>query len=152
MTESILVLIIFFVLLVLGIVFYAKVSSVTTSSASQERFELRAIEIANTINHLPELQCSKNNAIERSDCVDLLKFEALVDTMHEYTPYYRERFGVSGAELHIVYPPQGMPPTKLYSFTKPTITSTISFFRPLTIYDPRTDENYFGYLQIEVEQ
>lgn len=158
MTETILVLIIFFILLVLGVVFYVKVAGVTSTRKGQELFEVRAVELAHIINQLPELQCSKN-AVEKADCIDFLKLKTLKTLINDYKPYYLERFGKSKTNITIVYPLEnrtkfknGLYEDTLYDFTQPDAQQSLPFFRPITLYDAKTDEFYFGYLQIEVQK
>ena len=75
MLETIAVLAVFFILVILGFVFYTKMYKSGVEEEKEETIELSAVKIAQRAATLPELQCSENDVV-RDNCVDRLKLYA----------------------------------------------------------------------------
>ena len=73
--ETIAVLAVFFILVILGFVFYAKVIKGNVEEEQEEIMQLESVEIAQRASTMPELQCSENNIV-KGNCVDMLKLDA----------------------------------------------------------------------------
>jgi hypothetical protein len=88
MMETMAILLIFFVLVVMGFVFFMKITSVTQGSKVTKDQELQSIRVSQAISFLPELQCSTKNIIDEN-CFDKYKldsFESLDDEF--YYPFF----------------------------------------------------------------
>ena len=76
MSESIAIMIVFFVLLVFGIVFYSQIERRNIGVAISSSQDLKAVEVAQVFSFLPEVQCTKENIVI-NNCFDLMKLESL---------------------------------------------------------------------------
>ncbi|MFH1439783.1 MAG: hypothetical protein ABIG89_04400 [Candidatus Woesearchaeota archaeon] len=157
--ESIIVLIIFFILLIVGLVFYAKIQSHITQKDGEEFNAKRAIDMALAIKFLPELQCT-SQATEEFDCVDLAKlqvYKLVMDGKDWYGRYYAQMFPNAKITIKQVFAPSGdllhqegillfnniyIKDEDIKSFQKISI--------PITIYDSIADSNSFGFIVLEV--
>ncbi len=147
--ETIIVMIIFFILLAGGLVFYAKISAYTSRQQAEETQELSAISIEQRIRHLSEIACT-NNAVVVFDCYDLSKIHALEDVLSQHALYYSSIiFKNSLVRITSVYPIQDSIILYEASGTEES-TAAVPFQTPVTLYDPLTDTYNFGYITIEV--
>lgn len=156
MTETIAVMFIFFILLSLGIVFYAKYSQGQAKAAEHERFGQKAMDMTLQTVFLPELICTNAEAETGSNCMDLQKLQ-----------YIDANKGLSGDEYYF----------SIFSYSKiwveqlsPTEVSYIIYNNPkpeseyleiipsffvvtlkdyLGTYSGKSDYNY-GVLHVEV--
>src|SRR3989338_5752543 len=102
--ETIIVLIIFFILLAGGMVFYAKIQLFTGKQDLQEAQELDAIAVEQRIRHLAEIPCTIDATVV-FDCYDLSKIEALQATIADNSLYYSSIvFKNSKVNVTSVYP------------------------------------------------
>ncbi len=147
--ETIIVLIIFFILLAGGMVFYAKIQLYTGKQDMQKAQELDAIAVEQRIRHLAEIPCTIDATVV-FDCYDLSKIEALQETIVENELYYSSIiFKNSGVIVTSVYPTSAE--IVLYEYPYASESSGAQPFRtPVTLYDPVTDSYSFGYITIEV--
>lgn len=168
MGETIAVLFIFFILLVGGLIFYARIQKGTIEREIDERRGLDAIDVAQRAAYLPELQCSSED-VPKMNCLDLYKLKAfdddgstIVDT--KKTLYY-DRFFYSHIYVVQIYPVVDLdltePGDQLPSWTvydnwkaEDELISNITTQIPVSIFDPAADdgqgETYFGVLVVEV--
>jgi|SaaInlLV_10m_DNA_2_1039722.scaffolds.fasta_scaffold00029_8 hypothetical protein len=157
--ESILVLMIFFILLVLGLIFYAKIQ-VHLNEEEKDKYQAkRIIDMALAVKFLPELQCS-TQATEEFDCIDLAKLESFEKVVGEnllYQRYYAQLFPNAKIIINQSFSPRGealsesgkilidnvyeLDPTKRASLTILSL--------PVTLYDPIMDINSFGFITLE---
>ncbi|MBI5002179.1 hypothetical protein HZC31_02240 [Candidatus Woesearchaeota archaeon] len=147
--ETIIVLIIFFILLAGGMVFYAKIQLFTGKQDLQEAQELDAIAVEQRVRHLAEIPCTVDATVV-FDCYDLSKIEALQETIADNSLYYSSIvFKNSGVVVTSVYPTSEE--VVLYEYPYAAESSGAQPFRtPVTLYDPVTDSYSFGYITIEV--
>lgn len=148
MMETIVVLLIFFMLVVIGIIFWVKVSKSNIDIQQQENRQLQAIEIAQRVLFLPELQCSSENIIE-SDCIDLLKLQSAENVMINNEVFYYDKLGFSHISVNEIYPNNGNS-WILYDNVLDSFTQKIQTNMPVTIYSPASDTKSFGILSVEV--
>jgi hypothetical protein len=141
MFETIAILFIFFILLVLGLIFYANVQGQEQQKKSREFRELRAIENMQKLMFLPEIQCGKQG-IEIYTCADALKLDALEQQIQENPVYYADLFGNTQIVVREVYPG-----TKSWLITNRTETGIKSFI-PISIWYPVEDRFSLGLLEI----
>lgn len=147
--ETIIVLIIFFILLAGAMVFYAKIQTYTLAKKQEELQEQTAITLANRIRHLAEISCTIDGSVV-FDCYDLVKLTALQKIVETSSLYYQLNvFHDSRVVVTSVYPEQEE--LVLYDFgSAEESTSALPFRIPVTIYDPRDGTYNFGYMTIEV--
>ncbi len=178
MMESIAVLGVFFVLLVMGLVFYGKYQAVSVKQAGSVAFDKEAIRIVEIISYLPEMQCS-TDAVTEFNCYDVYKIKGLAQTIQgtesfnpdgkieyaetvqsqEFKQYYFSTFGFSKIQIVEVFPKDTLAnPTVIYDFP-PVSEGTsdaskvkgISYMRvPVSLFDPVLRDYSFAYLEVGV--
>ena len=149
--ETITVLLVFFVIVIIGLIFYTKFAKDNLAIEQQEIYEQKSIAIAQRIMFLPELQCSEDNVI-RDNCIDVLKLESTYNVLKDPANeiYYFDIFEYSRVNVSLVYPKQDFGNSfVLYSKTLPNYkTKHVTHF-PVSIYEPLSRQHAFGILQIE---
>lgn len=148
MTETVAVLIVFFILLLFGLLFYTRFQR---SALDEQRAEFageRAITISLTSLLLPELKCSKGDNVPVRDCVDLFKIDVAQQKMQEERDYYFDLFGFARVSVEEYYP--GKNKWMLYENVNPDATSSVKTPIPVALYDPVQRTYRFGVLTIEV--
>ena len=145
--ETVAVIFVFFVLIVIAFLFYARIIKSNASVESGESSQLASISISQRVMFLPEIQCNQGNVEEISNCVDLLKLEPAQDTMKKNQLYYYDFFQFSEINLSQVYP-QGATYTlyskKMENFRDKFVTNV-----PISLYDSTARTYSFGVLTIE---
>lgn len=144
--ETIAVLFVFFILIIIGFIFYVKVIKTNLESEKEELSQLKSVGIAQRVMFLPELQCSEDNIII-DNCIDILKLESAQNIMNENTLYYYDLFEFSNVSISQIYPND----TKWNLYSKKTEDFRNRFVTnvPISLYDPITRKNGFGVLTIE---
>src|SRR3989338_2459293 len=92
MGETIAVLLVFFFLIVIGMVFYVNVIKSKSAAAKDENSQLEAVSALKRALTLPELSCSRQD-ISTGDCVDLLKLKAASGIMPQNQEHYFDLLG-----------------------------------------------------------
>ncbi|MBS3137038.1 hypothetical protein J4232_01270 [Candidatus Woesearchaeota archaeon] len=167
--ETIFVLMIFFILVTIGAVFYVKIQSISAGDEQKKQLELHTLKIAQQVKSLPELICTQA-AIEEFDCIDKLKFEAFKsrledtsDKSKKFKQYYDNIFLNVKISIKEVYPTYTASSENseevdttiekkdnLFDNMLKNVKSINSMFLPITFYDPITNQYSFGYIRIEV--
>lgn len=146
MFESIAILVVFFILLMFGFMFYARVIKSTGQENIERSFILDAIEISQKAAYLPELGCTRNNILKKG-CIDLLKLESAMEVINQNSIDYFYLFGYSKVYVKEIYPsPHDW---TLYDFQKKESKGKTSTPYPVSIYNPITDSYSFGILYVE---
>ncbi len=148
MTETVAVLIVFFILLMFGLLFYTRFQQ---SSLAEQRAEFageRAITVSLTALLLPELRCSKGDNVAVRDCVDLYKLDIAQQTMQAEKDYYYDLFGFGRIYVDEYYPGQNH--WVLYDNPYPEATTQVKTPLPVALYDPLKKIYRFGVLNVEV--
>ena len=142
MMETIMVLIVFFFLLVIGLVFYANIQIGQAQDDISKYRELKAIENMQKLLFLPELQCGGGGEV--FTCIDKLKLEALAEVMDkvENRVYYSDELGESLVTVTEVYP--GNEGWTLYNRS----TTGIASFIPVSLWYPVEDRYSMGLIMI----
>jgi len=146
MMETIMVLIVFFFLLVIGLVFYANVQLDQAKENVKKYRDLRAIENMNKLLFLPELQCGGSG--EEFTCVDIIKYEVLSKIMNNGSRrvYYSDELGESIVTIREVYPGNRTWPPLYNRTSSPVGVSTdIS----VLLWDPIKDSYGIGLITIK---
>jgi len=148
MMETIAVLLIFFILIVLGIIFYGRVMKGNLEQEKEEQLQLQAIKVAQRASFLPELQCSQDNIVSEN-CIDLLKLNAAAIVMDKQANeiFYYDRFLFSKITVNEIYPDARQ--WTLYDRPLSDFTSKIITNVPISLYEPVEDSYKFGVMNIE---
>jgi len=156
--ETTAVVIIVIILLVIGIVFWNKVSVSNVKDINTQSNELAVIEIANMIPELPELKCYESG-VNKVKCLDWYKVLAMnasinnpddTSTFEFYNTYFKN----SRITVVRMYPEPGAGPNNATNITiydakinRSTITSLISI--PVNIKDYAAKKTYYGQILVE---
>jgi len=152
MFETIAVLLIFFILIAFGLIFYSKTQRDNIQNTGNEYFNLKAIQTAQLVSFLPELQCTSPTSanIIGDDCFDAFKIIALKDIIEnnqKIKNYYFDIFGPSKITVEQIYPTG----KKWVIYNNSLGKSSKSLLQiPVLIYNASSRENYFGVLNINV--
>lgn len=145
MWTTIAVLIVFFVLLMFGFIFYANVESITLDRAQKEAEARRSIAVAQVIVNLPELQCSMASGVEKGICFDLYKALAFKEKRTSYRTHYYSVFGYANITLRQIEPSGDN--ITLYDYTGNKKSFTKGFI-PISIYNPINKTFSFGVVEV----
>ena len=147
MAETIAVLFVFFILIIVGFIFYGKVIMGNLESQKDEFSQLHSVTVAQKAMFLPELQCSEDIVEEITGCFDVLKIEASQDLITKNSRYYYDLFEYGNVSIKQIYPDENEWPIysrKLESFESRFITNI-----PISLYNPVTRRYGFGILTVE---
>lgn len=144
--ETIAVLFVFFILIIIGIVFYVKILKSDLESEKEELSQLRSVGIAQRVMFLPELQCSEGNVI-KDNCIDILKLESAPSIMQGNELYYYDLLEFSDVNITQIYPTEAK--WVLYSRKTKDFKNKFLTNVPISLYDPITRKHGFGILTIE---
>ncbi|MBR9706307.1 hypothetical protein GOV14_04680 [Candidatus Pacearchaeota archaeon] len=144
--ETIVVLFVFFILLIMGFIFYVRVAQSNIGTEQEEARQLKAIEIAQRAMFLPEIQCSEENIIS-NNCIDYLKLVAASEIIKQNELYYYDKLGFSNITITQIYPnPKNW---TLYDKSLEEYQDKIITNIPISIFDPREKKNSFGVMKVE---
>lgn len=159
MIETIGVLFVFFILIIIGFVFYAKVQGFGIKAQIEEANQKRAINIVQKASFLPELQCSEENIVKKN-CVDIVKVEVVSDEpgirtgiFTDNIDYYFDIFGYATISVKEIYP--GNTNYGDLYHKEPTDSSGNPIWRdkiviqvPILLKNPLTKKHNFGLMTI----
>ncbi|MBI2133204.1 hypothetical protein HYU11_00830 [Candidatus Woesearchaeota archaeon] len=134
MLETIAVILIFFMLVAFGFVFYANMQKSNTETKYMEEKNAKAIKIAKSALNLPELQCNG-----KTYCFDESKITAFSSGSVPKNQYF-EVFRYSEITLEKIYPSKGK--VQVYSRKNPATTSKQSIWVPVALNDPLTGTSF----------
>jgi hypothetical protein len=136
MGEHVIVLFIFFILLIFAVVFFSRIQSIKTEKKVGVDIETRALQIAQRVLFLPELQCTRANAEVFPNCYDehSAKSVGLLAKSGQNTEYYRAAFGYSVITIKKIFPVQEEE-IVIYNDTKPDFRSITPTNVPITLCD-----------------
>ncbi len=147
--ETIAVLVIFFILLVTGFIFYVRVIKGNIAIEIEESRQLKAIEIAQRASFLPEIQCSEENIVT-DNCIDIYKLNAAAGIISDPNNkiFYYDRLQFSNITIEEIYP--GTQTWTLYDnpLGEGEYTSKISTNIPIALFDPTEKKYSFGVMKV----
>jgi type II secretory pathway pseudopilin PulG len=156
MLETIVVLAIFFILVILGFVFYSKMFKSGVETQKDEAIQLNAIEIAQRAATLPELQCSQENVV-KDNCIDLQKLVAAKSIMELNEIHYYDMFSFSKITVEKIYPTTHEWTIYDRQFEQNSRTLEkeeydywVTTNIPITIFDSVENKNDFGVMKVEL--
>ena len=146
MMETISVLAVFFILVILGFIFYSNVLRSNFELEKEENIQLESIKIVQKVSSLPELQCSQDNVV-RDNCIDIFNLEALSEVIDQNEIHYFDMFSFSKITVREVYP--GNNEWLLYDRNLEDYSQKIVTNVPITVFDPIEKRNSFGVMKVE---
>ncbi|MCK5107832.1 MAG: hypothetical protein KAQ83_03835 [Nanoarchaeota archaeon] len=132
MGETIAVLVVFFMLLFFGLMFYSKIQSNQIKETVQEIEEKASIDVAQKIQFLPELKCTSAD-VTRSLCIDFLKAKSFANISKDNTAYYQSVFGSTKIEYAEVYP---LLTNYTLLYEGPSSNNYLTTFIPVSLFNP----------------
>ncbi|HLC60948.1 MAG TPA: hypothetical protein VJJ52_05980 [Candidatus Nanoarchaeia archaeon] len=149
--ETIAVLVVFFMLLGIGFIFYTKVISSNIESDTAEISQSKSISIAQRVMFLPEIQCSEDS-VPKENCIDTLKLDSAISVINkpENSLYYYDLFEFSDISIKEIYPSSGAA-IQLYSKFTTDYKNKFQTNIPVALYDPKTKINKFGLISITTQ-
>ena len=148
MFETLAVLVVFFFFLIFGASFYFKIQENSLLRELERSAQLQAVQIAQKSLTLPELDCSFAG-VQRSNCVDVDKVVILMDLLNTDSTAqveYFKTFKQSKVEITQVYP--AGPSWTIYS--RPETNESRAIQIPILIFNSRTNNYNFGYVEVTV--
>jgi len=158
MTESIAVLVVFFIIVVMGFVFYFRVTQTTSVVKETESLELESVQVSQKISFLPEIECSDDN-VRRENCIDLLKLDKASAIMIENSLDYYDAFQFAEVRIKQVFPQNDRNGDGninkdddwiLYSNVPPDWTDKLSTIIPTALRNVTHRETYFGLVIVDI--
>jgi hypothetical protein len=150
MMETISVLMIFFVIVIISVVVYFRMSKSQLEDNVEQMNELRRVQIVQTAASLPELQCSEDNIL-KSNCIDMLKLTGAAPLMKANQDKYFDLLGYSNVTIRKIFPAPAEE-WVLYSKTNNNSAAKIPTYFPISLYNPIDSNNEFGVIIVEVFQ
>jgi hypothetical protein len=149
MGETIIVLIIFFFLLVFGLIFYASIKNSSDREEIKKQSDRDAVQTAERVEALPEIQCTLSGTIQY-DCVDTLKLEAFRETAQSHKGFYEKMFPNTRIMVISAFPE----PVRKWDVYDGVYSDNAghNFTLPVAIRDPLENTHSFGLLVIEVHK
>lgn len=144
--ETIAVLFVFFILVIIGLIFYVKVIKGNIQVEQEELSQIKSVGIVQRVMFLPELLCSEDNIVI-DNCIDLLKLDAAQKVMKDNEFYYYDLLEFSDISVSQVFPEEsewGIYSRKIDDFKNKFVTNV-----PISLYNPITRKYSFGVLSIE---
>ena len=138
MAESMIVLVIFFILLGLGFIFYSGVQKSSLKQTYAERTETEAIKLALKVSFMPEVLCSKKGIIE-DDCFDIYKLSTVNDIISQNKKYYL--FYESDFKDSVIIITEIFPPTQKDFFVYKSQPDNLTNYRIITTFIPVSLKN-----------
>ena len=144
--ETIAVLFVFFILIIMGFMFYVRVIKSNIDTEKEELSQLRSVGISQRVMFLPEVQCSEDNIVI-DNCIDILKLDSAQSAIKENEIYYYDLLEFSDVTISQIYPNEAK--WNLYSRKTEDFKSKFVTNVPISLYDPATRKHGFGILTIE---
>lgn len=148
--ESVGIMMIFFFILVMGMVFYARMSGISIEQKRQENLDRIAMNTALKASYMAELQCNAGDVGEgNQNCIDLEKIKAFQRLDDEAkSEYYQSFFEYATVSVYETYPDTDGEEIKLYDRPIPKAKTGINTLIPTALYDAASKEYKFGFLSV----
>ncbi len=132
MTETIGVLVVFFILILFGIIFYVQYQKGTIREQKEAAIVKRAIATSLKTFYLPELRCTKAFDVAFTACVDIYKAEIFAEKLDDNYDFYFNIFGKSHIYLQDIIKNQTI---ELYNGTPAKWAKRIPIRFPVLVYN-----------------
>lgn len=148
--ESVGIMLIFFFILVMGMVFYARMSGISIEQKRQENLDRVAMNTALKASYMAELQCNAGDVGEgNQNCIDLEKIMAFQMLDEEAkAEYYQSFFEYAVVSVYQTYPPDEDLDVTLYNKPIPKAKTEINTLIPTALYDAASKKYKFGFLSV----
>lgn len=146
--ETVAVLLVFFILIIIAFIFYARVIKSNAEVEADELSQLRSVGISQRVMFLPEIQCSQDVVEEISNCIDILKLKSAQDIMKENSVHYYDLLQFSEINVSEIYP-ESRKFGSIYSRKTEKFKDKFAMNVPISLYDPATGKYSFGVLTVE---
>ncbi|MBW2990429.1 hypothetical protein KY348_01855 [Candidatus Woesearchaeota archaeon] len=153
MSETIFVIFIIIIIILIGFVAYSKFQEQDIKEYNRQQRNMRVIELAHRISSWPELECSVTGVTEFV-CLDITKIMVFEDFMEKSKQeegyafnYYFDLLKKSKITVKEVYPMERE--WVIYNNPGRTLT-TDEVPIPVNLYNPLTDTNAFGIMELLV--
>ncbi len=147
MLETITVIIVFFILIAFGFVFYANMQKNALTNQIQEIKNAKALKTAKIALSLPELQCNG-----KTYCFDSTKIKAFSESVQARNNYF-DLFRYSTITINRIYPLSQNPAENIvvvYNNRNPTMASKQQMWIPVALYEPLYGKTNFAVLTVDV--
>lgn len=149
LTETVAVLFIFFVLIIFGMIFYSKYQQVSFKEKSEEFVASRAMDTTLRILFLPELVCSRGEAEQEDNCIDLMKLRHANEIMQDHAQdYYFDMMSYATITVTELFPEEKT--FVLYDQPKPNYTKKEPTYFVVSLRDDVRQKYGFGYVKVVV--
>ena len=150
-SETIAILFIFFVLLLFGIIAYAKFQQSALRERQEELLINKGIQISTKVLFLPELVCTKGEAEAEDNCFDMAKVKWLNQNgyFEDNIDYYFELFSFATISINQIYP-EGEELIILYNKQDPNRINKKETHFVISLKDEMNDQFGYGFLTVEV--
>gem|GEM_PF-1930584 len=153
--ESLMVVIILVFIMIIGMVFYFRVSSGSVQKELSYREDVGAVTLAKNVLALPEVRCGRL-AARGPGCIDALKLKALANILADHGSdtrsvrnYYKDLFGRATIKVHILDLIDNNEEIVLLYNQRPETNLTESRqFIFSTFYDPVQGRQQLAYLNV----
>lgn len=159
MTETLIVLLIFFIIMFAGIYIYFTYTKSSIETSQEETTKIDTSVLLTTIKSMPEFSCSNK------PCIDIIKLIAFQDLYQKNKIYYQQLFGKKKIEILNIYPetqqsecnknifndisfPKNCNHYSLYNFQETENKKILS--SPISLYNPIQDTNTIGKILITI--
>lgn len=149
MMESILVLIIFFFLLVFGIVFYTRFSQSDAEDQFRERMLRQGMDATERFQYSPEVLCVGVRGDVRTDCFDLINLDIFKKVAEDRYLQYSQIYPNMVIEGNIIFPESKERSWVIYNSSSEELRAHSSSFIPAAFFNATSRQNYFGFIKIE---
>ncbi|MBU0535850.1 MAG: hypothetical protein KKE20_02720 [Nanoarchaeota archaeon] len=112
MMETVMILMIFFIIVVLGFMFYSRIQQGSIQEMNRQRAEEGAVAIVQNMLYMPEIQCSEKNVLI-DICFDIYKLDAFAEMLDisdsnnkKAFLFYQKDFGNSKIQVRPIFPVQ----------------------------------------------
>jgi len=156
MMETILVMLIFFIMLFMGLYYYSSFRGKGIQQEGEELLTQQQEVLLASISSMPELECNNKN------CIDATKLIAIKTIINDYKSEYIPLFGFKKIEVELLYPknqeqqivctPQNYPDNcnffPIYSNLNPNKKSEKTISTPISLYFPSKNQYKLAKLSI----
>lgn len=150
MGETFAVLVVFFILLAIAIMFFGGLQKTTVQQEIEESIDKKAVETAQKVMFMPELQCSFAEVIQEN-CLDVYKVHALSQRIEQNETaylFYRKDFGFGKITVEQVYPTNRT--WQIFESEPSKVTTSISTFVPVSLLNSSTHPEYYSFGHLKV--
>lgn len=148
--ETMAVLLIFFILIGIGMIFYVRVYKSNLDITKYGYSQSKSVAIAQRAMSMPELQCSKNK-VAADNCIDVLKLEAAINVISSNEISYYDLLEFGEVNVTLEYPSSAAQKWVVYSRKIDKPSSSFLTFVPVSLYDPSTETYGYGVLSVETQ-